>query len=62
VRELHKLSAHRDDFRVQTQSASAMKAFGTIPTPSVVRLHSNMFNLDQASYEQMARSPAQGGT
>jgi len=61
LRELHKLSADTfDDFGVQTQSASAMKGMGT--TPSTVRsVHSNMFNLDQASYEQMARSLRKSG-
>jgi len=61
LRELHKLSADTfDDFRVQTQSASAMKGMGT--SPSTVRsVHSNMFNLDQASYEQMARSLRKAG-
>jgi putative ABC transport system permease protein len=61
LRELHKLLADTfDDFGVQTQSASAMKGMGT--TPSTVRsVHSNMFNLDQASYEQMARSLRKSG-
>jgi putative ABC transport system permease protein len=61
LRELHTLSADTfDDFGVQTQSASAMKGMGT--TPSTVRsVHSNMFNLDQASYEQMARSLRKSG-
>jgi putative ABC transport system permease protein len=61
LRELHKLSANTfDDFGVQTQSASAMKGMGT--SPSTVRsVHSNMFNLDQASYEQMARSLRKSG-
>jgi putative ABC transport system permease protein len=61
LRELHKLSADTfDDFGVQTQSASAMKGMGT--SPSTVRsVHSNMFNLDQASYEQMARSLRKSG-
>jgi putative ABC transport system permease protein len=61
LRELHKLSADTfDDFRVQTQSASAMKGMGT--SPGTVRsVHSNMFNLDQASYEQMARSLRKAG-
>ena len=61
LRELHKLSADTfDDFRVQTQSAAAMKGLGT--SPSTVRsVHSNMFNLDQASYEQMARSLRKAG-
>jgi putative ABC transport system permease protein len=61
LRETHKLSADTfDDFGVQTQSASAMKGMGT--TPSTVRsVHSNMFNLDQASYEQMARSLRKSG-
>ena len=61
LRELHKLSADTfDDFGVQTQSAAAMKAMGS--TPSTVRsVHSNMFNLDQASYEQMARSLRSAG-
>ena len=61
LRELHKLSADTfDDFNVQTQSASAMKGMGT--SPSTVRsVHSNMFNLDQASYEQMARSLRKAG-
>jgi putative ABC transport system permease protein len=61
LRGLHKLSADTfDDFGVQTQSASAMKGMGT--SPSTVRsVHSNMFNLDQASYEQMARSLRKSG-
>jgi putative ABC transport system permease protein len=61
LRELHKLSADTfDDFGVQTQSASAMKGMGT--SPSTVRsVHANMFNLDQASYEQMARSLRKSG-
>ena len=61
LRELHDLSADTfDDFSVQTQSASAMKGMGT--SLSTVRsVHSNMFNLDQASYEQMARSLRKAG-
>jgi putative ABC transport system permease protein len=61
LRDLHKLPADTfDDFRVQTQSASAMKGLGT--SPSTVRsVHSNLFNLDQASYEQMARSLRKAG-
>jgi hypothetical protein len=61
LRGVHKLPADTfDDFRVQTQSASAMKGMGT--SPSTVRsVHSNMFNLDQASYEQMARSLRKAG-
>jgi ABC-type antimicrobial peptide transport system permease subunit len=61
LRQLHKLPADTfDDFRVQTQSASAMKGLGT--SPSTVRsVHSNMFNLDQASYEEMARSLRKAG-
>ena len=61
LRELHKLSADTfNDFSVQTQSAAAMKGMGT--SPSTVRsVHSNMFNLDQASYVQMARSLRKAG-
>jgi putative ABC transport system permease protein len=61
LRELHELSADTfDDFGVQTQSASAMRGMGT--SPSTVRsVHANMFNLDQASYEQMARSLRKSG-
>ncbi len=61
LRELHKLSADTfDDFSVQTQSAAAMKGMGT--SPSTVRsVHSNMFNLDETSYEQMARSLRKAG-
>ena len=61
LRELHNLSADTfDDFGVQTQSASAMKGMGT--SPSTVRsVHSNMLNLDQAAYEQIARSLRKSG-
>lgn len=61
LRKLHDLPADTfDDFRVQTQSAAAMKGLGT--SPSTVRsVHSNMFNLDQESYEQMARSLRKAG-
>jgi putative ABC transport system permease protein len=61
LRELHKLPPDTfDDFRVQTQSVSAMKGMGT--SPSTVRsVHSNMGNLDQASYQQMARSLRKAG-
>ncbi len=61
LRQLHKLSADTfDDFRVQTQSAAAMMGLGT--SPSTVRsVHSNLFNLDQASYEEMARSLRKAG-
>ena len=61
LRQLHQLPADTfDDFRVQTQSAAAMKGMGT--SPSTVRsVHANMFNLDEASYEQMARSLRKAG-
>jgi putative ABC transport system permease protein len=61
LRRLHELPADTfDDFRVQTQSAAAMKGLGT--SPSTVRsVHSNMFNLDRESYEQMARSLRKAG-
>jgi len=61
LRKLHELPADTfDDFRVQTQSAAAMRGLGT--SPSTVRsVHSNMFNLDQESYEQMARSLRKAG-
>jgi putative ABC transport system permease protein len=61
LRDLHKLSPDTfNDFSVQTQSTAAMKGMGT--SPSTVRsVHSNMFNLDQASYEQMARSLRKAG-
>jgi ABC-type antimicrobial peptide transport system permease subunit len=61
LRKLHDLPADTfDDFSVQTQSAAAMKGLGT--SPSTVRsVHSNLFNLDQASYEQMARSLRKAG-
>jgi putative ABC transport system permease protein len=61
LRELHKLPANTfNDFRVQTQAASAMKGLGM--SPSMVRsVRSNIFNLDQASYEQMARSLRKAG-
>jgi putative ABC transport system permease protein len=49
-----------DDFVVQTQSSAAMKSMGM--SPGTVRsVHSNMFNLEQASYEQMARSLRKAG-
>jgi putative ABC transport system permease protein len=61
LRELHKLLADTfDDFGVQTQSAAAMKGMGISPN-TVRSVHSNMFNLDQASYEQMARSLRKSG-
>ena len=61
LRGLHKLPADTfDDFRVQTQAASAMKGLGTSPT-TVRSVHSNMFNLDQASYVEMARSLRKAG-
>jgi putative ABC transport system permease protein len=61
LRELHKLPADTfNDFRVQTQAASAMKGLGM--SPSMVRsVRSNIFNLDQASYEEMARSLRKAG-
>jgi putative ABC transport system permease protein len=61
LRKLHNLSADTfDDFSVRTQSASAMKGMGV--SPSTVRsVHSNMFNLDLVSYEQMARSLRKAG-
>jgi len=61
LRKLHELPADTfDDFSVQTQSSAAMKGLGT--SPSTVRsVHSNMFNLDQESYEQMARSLRKAG-
>jgi putative ABC transport system permease protein len=61
LRELHKLPADTfDDFRVQTQAASAMRGLGTSPT-TVRSVHSNLFNLDQASYLEMARSLRKAG-
>lgn len=61
LRVLHKLPADTfDDFRVQTQSAFAMRGLGI--SPSTVRsVHSNIFNLDQSSYQQMARSLRKAG-
>jgi len=61
LRDLHKLSPDTfNDFSVQTQSTAAMKGMGS--SPSTVRsVHSNMFNLDQESYEQMARSLRKAG-
>ncbi len=61
LRALHNLPADTfDDFRVQTQAASAMRGLGTSPT-TVRSVHSNMFNLDQASYVEMARSLRKAG-
>ncbi|HEY4341760.1 MAG TPA: ABC transporter permease [Steroidobacteraceae bacterium] len=61
LRDLHKLSPQTfDDFRVQTESAAAMKGLG-MATSTVRSVHSNMFNLDQASYEEMARSLRKAG-
>ena len=61
LRELHELSSDTfNDFTVQTQSAAAMRGMGT--SPGTVRsVHSNIFNLDQASYEEMARSLRKAG-
>jgi putative ABC transport system permease protein len=61
LRALHKLPADTfDDFRVQTQAAAAMRGLGNSPT-TVRSVHSNMFNLDQASYVEMARSLRKAG-
>ncbi len=61
LRELHRLPADTfDDFNVQTQSAAAMRGMGN--NASIVHsVHSNLFNLDQQSYEQMARSLRKAG-
>jgi len=61
LRHLHGLPADTfDDFRVQTQSAAAMRGLGM--SPGMVRsVRSNIFNLDQTSYEQMARSLRKSG-
>jgi putative ABC transport system permease protein len=61
MRKLHRLPEDTfDDFRVETQSVAAMPSMGLDPrmTRSV---HSNVSNLDMASYREMARSLRKAG-
>lgn len=61
LRKLHELPADTlDDFRVETQSASAMPSMGL--DPRVARaVHANISGFEQASWEEMARSLRQAG-
>jgi putative ABC transport system permease protein len=61
LRGLHHLPDDTvSDFRVETQSVAAMPSMGL--NPEMVRsVHSNVFNLDETSYEQMARSLRKAG-
>jgi ABC-type lipoprotein release transport system permease subunit len=61
MRKSHRLPEDTfDDFRVETQSVAAMPSMGLDPrmTRSV---HSNVSNLDMASYREMARSLRKAG-
>ena len=56
LRALHKLPADTlDDFRIETQSVSAMPGMGS--DPRLMRaVHSNVVEFEQASWEEMAKS------
>ena len=56
LRKLHRLTPDEvDDFRVETQSVSAMPGMGT--NPRLMRaVHSNVVNFEQTSWEEMAKS------
>ena len=60
-RKLHGLTPDTlDDFRVETQSVSAMPSMGL--DPRVARaVHANVSGFEQASWEEMARSLRQAG-
>lgn len=56
LRVLHKLPEDMvDDFRVETQSVSAMPGMGTDPRLARA-VHSNVVGFEQASWEEMAKS------
>ena len=61
LRKLHALPADTlEDFRVETQSVSAMPSMGL--DPRVARaVHANVAGFEQASWEEMARSMRQAG-
>jgi putative ABC transport system permease protein len=61
LRQMHQLPDDTiDDFRVETQSVSAMPSMGL--DPRVARaVHSNVVEFEQASWEEMARSLRQAG-
>lgn len=61
LRELHQLPADTlDDFRVDTQSVSAMPSLGLDPRLARA-VHSNVVEFEQASWEEMAKSLRQAG-
>ena len=61
MRTLHQLPADTlDDFRVETQSVSAMPSMGQDPRLSR-SVHSNVVGFEQASWEEMAKSLRQAG-
>ncbi|GGD65876.1 ABC transporter permease [Croceicoccus mobilis] len=61
LRELHQLPDDTfDDFRVESQSISALPSMGT--NPGLVRaVHSNTAELERANWEEMAKSLRQAG-
>jgi putative ABC transport system permease protein len=61
LRRLHGLPADTlDDFRVETQSVSAMPSMGM--DPRLARsVHSNVAGFEQASWEEMSKSLRQAG-
>ena len=61
MRKLHDLPADTlDDFRVDTQSVTAMPSMGQDPRLSR-SVHSNIVGFEQASWEEMAKSLRQAG-
>jgi putative ABC transport system permease protein len=61
LRVLHQLPADTlDDFRVETQSVSAMPSMGMDPRLARA-VHSNVVEFEQASWEEMAKSLRQAG-
>ncbi|NKF24420.1 ABC transporter permease [Solimonas marina] len=61
LRDLHQLSDETiDDFRVESQSTSALPGMGVNPLMSRA-IHSNVFELEKASWEEMAKSMRQAG-
>ena len=61
LRSLHKLPEDTlDDFRVQTQSVSALPSMGSDPRLARA-VHANAVGFEQAAWEEMAKSLRQAG-
>lgn len=61
IRQLHQLPDDMlDDFRVETQSVSAMPSMGLDPRLARA-VHSNVVGFEQAAWEEMAKSLRQAG-